>query len=49
MNAAMEEMHNLRGKTAVVIGGVGTLLITGAWMKLFPTLRDRDQLHRDLE
>ncbi len=34
---------------AVVIGGVGTLIITGAWMKLFPTLANRDQLHRDLD
>ena len=30
---------------AVVIGGVGTLLITGAWMKLFPTLARRDRMH----
>ena len=34
---------------AVVIGGAGTLLIAGAWMKLFPTLTNRDQLHRDLD
>ncbi len=34
---------------AVVIGGVGTLIITGTWMKLFPTLANRDQLHRDLD
>ena len=31
------------------IGGVGTLLITGTWMKVFPTLANRDQLHRDLD
>jgi len=34
---------------AVVLGGVGTLIITGTWMKLFPTLANRDQLHRDLD
>jgi len=32
---------------AVVIGGAGTLLVTGAWMKLFPTLANRDRLHRE--
>ncbi|WEJ71563.1 MULTISPECIES: MFS transporter [unclassified Pseudomonas] len=30
---------------AVVLGGVGTLIVTGAWMKLFPTLAKRDKLH----
>ncbi|SDI05721.1 MFS transporter [Pseudomonas panipatensis] len=30
---------------AVVLGGVGTLLVTGAWIKLFPTLAKRDKLH----
>ncbi len=30
---------------AVVLGGVGTLVITGAWMKLFPGLAKRDRLH----
>lgn len=30
---------------AVVLGGVGTLLVTGTWMKLFPTLAQRDRLH----
>ncbi|MGA6108434.1 MFS transporter [Pseudomonas solani] len=30
---------------AVVMGGVGTLLITGLWIKLFPTLANRDRLH----
>ncbi|EKT4521846.1 MFS transporter [Pseudomonas putida] len=30
---------------AVVLGGVGTLVVTGAWMKLFPTLAQRDRLH----
>jgi MFS family permease len=29
---------------AVVLGGVGTLLITGAWIKLFPTLAGRDRM-----
>ncbi len=30
---------------AVVMGGVGTLLVTGVWMKLFPSLAKRDKLH----
>ncbi|MCY1401845.1 Enterobactin exporter EntS [compost metagenome] len=30
---------------AVVMGGVGTLLVTGLWIKLFPTLASRDKLH----
>ncbi|NIF19436.1 MFS transporter [Pantoea sp. Cy-639] len=30
---------------AVVIGGVGTLVVTGVWMKLFPTLTHRDRMH----
>ncbi|UBM24703.1 MFS transporter [Pseudomonas sp. p1(2021b)] len=30
---------------AVVLGGVGTLVVTGTWMKLFPTLAQRDRLH----
>lgn len=30
---------------AVVLGGVGTLLVTGVWMKLFPTLTHRDRMH----
>ncbi|HGY9627797.1 TPA: MFS transporter [Pseudomonas putida] len=30
---------------AVVLGGVGTLVVTGAWMRLFPTLAQRDRLH----
>jgi MFS family permease len=30
---------------AVVIGGAGTLLICGTWIKLFPTLARRDRLH----
>ena len=29
---------------AVVIGGAGTLAVVGAWMKLFPPLRDVDRL-----
>lgn len=32
---------------AVVMGGVGTLLVTGVWIKLFPTLANRDRLHED--
>ncbi|WP_110970994.1 MFS transporter [Pseudomonas huaxiensis] len=30
---------------AVVMGGVGTLLVTGVWIKLFPTLAGRDHMH----
>lgn len=30
---------------AVVMGGVGTLLVTGLWIRLFPTLARRDRLH----
>ena len=29
---------------AVVLGGVGTLLVSGAWIKLFPSLAQRDRL-----
>jgi MFS family permease len=29
---------------AVLIGGVGALLVTGAWIKLFPALARRDRL-----
>lgn len=32
---------------AVVMGGVGTLVVTGVWIKLFPTLANRDCLHED--
>lgn len=28
---------------AIVAGGVGTILVVGAWMKLFPALRDADE------
>jgi len=30
---------------AVVLGGVGTLAVTGIWIKLFPTLAKRDHMH----
>ncbi|MBC3435247.1 MFS transporter [Pseudomonas sp. BW16M2] len=30
---------------AVVLGGVSTLVVTGVWMKLFPTLTHRDRMH----
>ncbi|MEE1890129.1 MFS transporter [Pseudomonas carassii] len=30
---------------AVVLGGLGTLVVTGVWMKLFPTLTHRDRMH----
>lgn len=26
-------------------GGVGTLIVTGLWIRLFPTLAKRDRLH----
>src|SRR3546814_7588394 len=29
---------------AVVLGGVGTLLVSGTWIKLFPSLARRDRL-----
>jgi MFS family permease len=31
---------------SVVIGGIGTLLIVAAWLKMFPALRNIDQLDR---
>ena len=34
---------------AVVMGGVGTLVVTGAWIKLFPTLAHRDRMHASVE
>ena len=33
------------GVFAVVLGGVGTLVVTGVWIKLFPTLAKRDRMH----
>ena len=30
---------------ATVIGGVGTLLVVGIWVAMFPTLRRRQRLH----
>jgi hypothetical protein len=30
---------------AVVMGGIGTLVVTGVWIKLFPTLANRDRMH----
>lgn len=30
---------------AVVLGGVGTLVVTGVWIRLFPGLARRDRLH----
>ena len=29
---------------SVVLGGFGTLLVAGLWLKLFPALAQRDQL-----
>jgi MFS family permease len=34
---------------AVVMGGVGTLVVTGAWIKLFPTLAQRDRMHTPVQ
>ena len=34
---------------AVVMGGVGTLIVTGVWIKLFPTLANRDRMHVPVE
>jgi MFS family permease len=34
---------------AVVVGGVATLVVTGAWMRLFPVLRDLDGFPRPAE
>jgi len=32
---------------ATVVGGVGTLLVVGLWMAMFPTLRRRQKLHME--
>ena len=34
---------------AVVMGGIGTLVVTGVWIKLFPTLANRDRMHVPVE
>ncbi|MGN6234670.1 MFS transporter [Dyella sp.] len=34
---------------ATLIGGVGTLLVVGLWMAMFPTLRRRQRLHNEPE
>ena len=39
--------HWLGTVPAVVLGGVGTLLVTGLWIKLFPGLAKRDRLVED--
>ncbi|WP_263144078.1 MFS transporter [Pseudomonas sp. RIT-PI-AD] len=31
---------------AVVLGGIGTLVVSGLWIKLFPTLAKRDHMHQ---
>ena len=31
------------------MGGIGTLLVTGVWIKLFPTLANRDRMHVPVE
>ena len=30
--------------TSVVVGGVGTLLVAAAWLRLFPSLAHRDRM-----
>jgi hypothetical protein len=30
---------------SAVFGGIGTLLVVGLWMWMFPTLRRRERLH----
>ena len=37
--------HWLGPVPAVVLGGVGTLVVTGVWIRLFPGLARRDRLH----
>ena len=32
---------------ATVVGGIGTLVVAGLWIKLFPALWARDRMHRD--
>jgi MFS family permease len=34
---------------ACLFGGIGALIVTGLWAKLFPTLRKADSLHRPVE
>ncbi|WP_434773322.1 MFS transporter [Pseudomonas entomophila] len=37
--------HGFGTVPAVVLGGVGTLVVTGVWIRLFPTLAGRDHMH----
>ena len=39
--------HWLGTVPAVVLGGVGTLVVTGLWIKLFPGLANRDRMVED--
>lgn len=41
--------HWLGTVPAVVLGGVGTLAVTGIWIKLFPTLANRDRMRDVVE
>lgn len=41
--------HWLGTVPAVVLGGVGTLAVTGIWIKLFPTLAKRDRMRDVVE
>ena len=34
---------------AVLMGGVGAIVVTGLWIKLFPTLAHRDRMHEPYE
>jgi MFS family permease len=33
---------------SAVVGGIGTLVVVGVWMMLFPSLRRRQRLHKEL-
>ena len=32
---------------ATVVGGIGTLVVVGLWMAMFPGLRKRQRLHQE--
>jgi ACR3 family arsenite efflux pump ArsB len=32
---------------SAVVGGIGTLVVVGLWMMMFPTLRRRQRLHME--
>lgn len=41
--------HWLGTVPAVILGGIGTLVVTGVWVRLFPTLARRDHMHVPVE